>query len=585
MKILVAFSLVVLSAVLSAESAHRGDKNANLAVMLAYRPNSEIRMKDKDRSWVYKVGGESESHENINAELLEELIKERYAERVGNERKTVKRENVCENCGGSTEESEEIEEAKVVEVENQNATCKQNVYNKVLSELQKALKSEIKNYKKCVCQKKPTTTTTTEAPEIEEAEDANLESREIHLDDDEEDQGLGAAVNNEQELEDALKNKGKDIICFPRQYAFMLNKLLKRVPCNKTDDGNSKSDQKPTKFDITPAFQQEDFEETPRAERNNKKYKNSESIEIDVSDFKPSSKPTTVRARSTTARPRTTASTARSTTTPKVVVSKPVKKPSKSKNQIEIQPEPQDLKLSDKILEIIKEHEANKQKPVSSKKKRHQAPPKKIVVKPKEIPAEEEASTENFEEFSEQQFAAKLQELFKKYQIESDETFPMQSREHSLESTSPVPSRKLVKKAAEGRNHVAEASDESTEGSFKLKARNAEKARHSSREGARKAGSGAGRSASAGKPNKIDTGSSGKRTGSSKPVSDAKKSYRTSTRSEDESNRSEAEAAHVPRSHDKASHRVRKNARAHVDHQAAADFAKKISDFARGKSS
>lgn len=576
MKILMAFSLVILSA-LSAESAQRVDKNTNLAVMLAYRPNSEIRMRDKNQSWVYKIGAESESHENINAELLEELIKERYAQRVGEERKTVKRENVCENCGGSTEESEEIDDAKVVQIDSQNATCKQNVYNKVLSELQKALKSEIKNYKKCVCQKKTTPVPTTEAPEDEDAQGGSkLGSREINLDN-EDDGDLGAAVNNEQELEDALKNKGKDVICFPRQYAFMLNKLLKRVPCNKTDDVNPRHEQKPMKVDITPEYQQEDVEESPRAERNNKKYvEDSESYEIDVSDFKPSSKPITARPKTTTLRPKTT--------TQKPRVTKPTRKSFESKTQVEDQPEPEKDNLSERILAIIKEHEAKQQKPVSSKKKRHQSPPKKIVVKPKEIPVEEEKSTEDFEEFSEQQFAAKLQELFKKYQIKSDETFPVQSGENSAQSTSPVPSRKLVKKSA-NKNSVAETSDESAEGSFKLKARPAEKERHPSREGTRKTGSGSSRIASTAKHVKTDTGSGGKRAGSPKP--DTKKSYRTSARSEDASNRSEAETAHVPRSHhhDKASHRVRKNARAHVDHQAAADFAKKISDFARGKSS
>lgn len=537
----------------AAQPMKRGDKNSNLAVMLAYRPNSEIQMKDKhNKSWTYKIQDDDESAENINEQLLEALIKENFAKRFNpnaiDDRRTVKRENKFtlaerrKRQESESHESHEIDDAKIVEVgsEDDKKTCYKNTYKNVLNAFETALKSQIENYKKCVCQKKTTTTTTTtEAPTTE----SEMTGKNTSDEDDD-----NKRFNNPTAIASALDHTD-DIICFHKQYAFMLNNLLDRIPCD------SKKDR------VTPVNNPSDDEHfkgesVKRAERNNKNFiaeyqdleADSESVEIDVSELTPKPKSTTT--------------------------SKPIKKVSKAKKS-----EDDQSKMNQRILAILNEvMESKNADEAASKKpeKKQKVAPKKITIKAKRVAQSEESEEETnmpeeSEEFSQQQFVKQLRELFQKYQVDSDETFPVQSEERFAESTTSVPARKSTKKPAVKiavtQNTVAESSDESAEISAKLKNRKLEKERHQLRENSRK--STASRSNIAAiNHNAIDS--------DSKP----KKSYRNSPRTDDERNHS-AEIENVPTA--KKSQRASKSSRASADDRLATDFAKKISDFARGK--
>lgn len=547
MKAFVVFSFVAFVALFagSAKAAmSRGDRK-NLAVMLAYRPHSEIQTRDRqsNKTWTYNIEDEN-SMENINTELLEALIKERFAKRVNpseadHQRRTVKRENVDEDFE-SHESHEDIDEAKVVAIGDETSkdkkTCYKNTYKNVLNAFESALKSQIENYKKCVCKKKPasTTTTTTEASTTTSSTTEKIVAR--GMDDDDEDL-----------IDDALANKD-DIICFHRKYDFMLNKLLERIPCQAPPKSND--------------AEMEEFngETVKRAERNNniKKHQNddeeSESVEINVSELTPK---------------------------PKTTTSKPLKaRKSDDSND----------KLNEQILTILKEHLKLKkpQKPLKKK----QTSPKKITIKSRSLPQVEETDESNepeLDESSHQQFMKQLQELFEKYQVDPDGTFPMQSEEHSADSEPTVPSRKLSKKSTT-RGTVDESSDESTEAVVKLKARKAEKKHH-------KLGDDSGKASKS--HNVINH--------NNVAANNPKKSYRSSARVDDASDDSSEESI-VSRSHNNAkkSHRASnsstektassngnnnakksnrngKNARTSSDDRIAADFAKKVSDFARGK--
>lgn len=551
MKAFVVLSLMAF-VVLSAESAQvRGDrKNSNLAVMLAYRPNSEIQTRDRhsNKTWTYNIENDS-SMEEINHELLEALIKERFAKRITpsevDQRRPVKRENVDEDFE-SHESHEDIDEAKIVaigdETPSDKKTCYKNTYKNVLNAFESALKSQIENYKKCVCKKKPTTTTTTEATTTT----TTTEKIKVNQ------STFARGINSDEDLlDDALANKD-DIICFHRKYDFMLSKLLERIPCQAPSKSND------------PAMEEFNGEPVKRAERNNNIKKNrnfeadSESVEIDVSEI--TQKPT------------------------KTTTSKPLKQ-RKSEDSND--------KLNEQILAILKEHLKSKKPEKSLKKK--QTSPKKITIKPRALPQVEEPEESNepdeLNETSHQQFMKQLQALFEKYQADPDGTFPMQSEERSAESEPSVPSKKSSKKSTI-RGTVDESSDESTEAVVKLTTRKAEKKHH-------KLGDDSGKASK-----KHHNAINHNYVSNNNP----KKSYRSSARVDDASDGSVEESI-VSRSHnnDKKSHRAipansstetsisngsnnskkanraGKVSRSSSDDRAATDFAKKISDFARGK--
>lgn len=590
MRFLAVISLVICLA-LSAEAAHRvkrGDMKGNRALLLTYRPNNEIRTTEKtnNKSWTYNVDTES-SEEDVNEKLLAALIKDKMAKRLSqneiDDRKTVKRESKGESC-----DSEEIDDLKMVQAgkTSDKKACYKNTYKNVLDAFETALKSQINSYKKCVCQKnkKSTTTTATTTTTTTTAAPRNKFSlaRSFNGDtDDDEDlpaDGVKLSIGNDKAMESALDHKD-NIICFHKQYAFMLNKLLKRIPCSEKNKALA-------------ANSVEEFkgEDKTRTERNHKLIGDypedddeEDSFEINVADVEPT---TTVKTTTTTTKP------PRKTT----------KFPKKVK--IDTPSDDDDESLNQQLMSIIKQHMSPKKeaKPVE---KTTPATAKKIVIKQKPIPQPEEIKEENAqpesEEFSQQEFVAKLKELFQKYQ-NADETFPMPSGERVVESTSSLPARKSARKTVKrtiaerstddgdnddndddaesgafyGRHAVAESSDESTEAAVKLKNRKPASERVQLRQSSRKASASDAAS---------DSDATTKKSHSSSNAAHSKKSYRVASRANDERNNS-VETENVSRSvHSKKSHREAKASRASADDRHAADFAKKISDFARGKSS
>jgi hypothetical protein len=555
MNILIALSAIVFLAITveSAQPMRREDKNSNLAVMLAYRPNSEIRSRDlkNNKSWTFKVAESEEENEesdgNVNNELLEALIKDKLAKRFNpsevDDRRTVKREN--KNRDGSESLENASNEAKVVELEKK--VCYKNTYKNVLNAFEEALKSQIENYKKCVCQKKKdsTTTTTTEVT-IKDSVLENAHQRNFSDEDEGNDENNSkVSINNDQAIETALDHQD-DIICFHRQYAFMLNKLLDHIPCKK----NKRAENPPNPVE---KFQGASVK---REERNNNFIEDfdeeSDSVEIDVSEI-------------TSPKPKA------------ITTVKPTKKVLKTKSEKFNQE-----KINEQVMAILKEHlgSSTTEKPaVKRSQKKHetttkqQLSPKKITIKAKQVEDEEESKEES-KEFAQQEFVAQLQELFQKYQVTPEETFPLQSEEHHAERTSSLPLRKPAKKSPI-RNTVNESSDESTEASVKLKNRKLEKERVQLRENSRKAPT------SRSSAINHNTIADDRATRNDNNIT--KKSYRTSPRTNDTRNNS-AEDENVRRSSNNAK-KSGKSSRPSNDSRLASDLAKKVSDFARGKSS
>lgn len=432
--------------------------------------------------------------EEINPEHVnEQLLELLVKERLGkrfNANIDDKRDHKKRDCDLS--DSQEIDDSKNG---NEKKTCYKNTYKKVLEAFEAALKSQIESYKKCVCQKKTptttTTTTTTEAPM-----DPNLEARNMSGDDSHE-----VFHHNHEALSNAV-NDTDDLICFHKKYAFMLRKLLNLIPCNSKTANPTEN---------------ENFKghTVKRAERHNnivRDYQDiedsSESHEIDISEIKQK---------------------------PKVTTSKPVKK------------EVEDENLEEKILAFLKDR-------LSSKNKRSEKSPKKIIIKPKKIAQSEEINES--EEFSQQQFMKKLEKLFQKYQVESDETFPLQSEERPLQKTSSL-LRKSPQKKTVTTTAVSEHSEESIEAVVKLKNRKFQKKLDQLKEVPRKTFGG--RKVTAITHNDISSRKSNDPRNYSPEIDDA------------------------ARDNNKKANSDRKTPRASHDDRIAGDFAKKISDFARGK--
>ncbi|CRK91087.1 CLUMA_CG004775, isoform A [Clunio marinus] len=535
MKLIVIFSLVVLFSSLNANSAEvikrSNDKKDNLAVMLTYRPNSEIRTRDKvtNKSWTYKLN-EEDSDEGINQQLLDALIKEKFAKRYRPDldKRTVKRENPSDD-EFDEDSSDQVDDAKIVEVENGNdkKTCYKSTYKNVLDAFESALKSQIDNYKKCVCQKKSTTTTTTTTSTTPSPESSEFNARalvsteEDHDEEDEEKEHKILNDNNENELKAAINHKD-DIVCFHRQYAFMLTKLLDRIPC---DAAKKKQQMNPS---MLPEFSRGSKKRHERQQHINE----DNSMEEDIATVKQSAK-----------------------------TAKKSVKLNKTKTDTD--------KLNEQILAVLKEHLGLKknEKSIVKKSSKKQISPKKITIKTKEFKKDNEEDfddEDDFEnDFSQKQFLDKLKEVFNKYQSKTDDTFPMQSGEHSDESTSSMPVQKSVQKSTVKRT-VSESSDESTEASFRIKNRKAEKERHQVKENIRKTST--------------TSSASSKRNNSHSK----KKSYRNSPRNDDERS-SSIETEDVRRNHNFNSKKS-KHSRSSYDDRSANDFAKKISDFARSNS-
>ncbi|KAG5684911.1 hypothetical protein PVAND_014121 [Polypedilum vanderplanki] len=294
MKIIIPVSLliVLLVAVSNANSSQneRNKSYKNLAVMLAYKPNSEITTKDeRNKKWTYKIN-HAQSDENSGEELNKKLmnfLKQQKLAKYFDDKTTVKRDNrdataVVSSSSSMCEASNEdnIADAKIV----QKHSCYNDTYENVLGAFEEALKSQIRSYKKCVCQQKTTTsttstttTTTTEAPkENNNNNRLNTVGQRGIDDDNDSDETAPSGTSIEKELVSASKHPD-DIICFHKQYAFMLNKLLDYIPCER------KSEVKNLPSSI------EDYNgvKIVRNERNNVPISNEslESIELDVSSI------------------------------------------------------------------------------------------------------------------------------------------------------------------------------------------------------------------------------------------------------------------------------------------------------------
>lgn len=549
MKTFITFSLIVLMAVFaSSAQPKRSYKNSNLAVMLAYRPNSEIRTKDKtnNKTSTYTIDDEEKiSEESVNDKLLSSLIKDRFAKRLRPETsgKTVKRENnnhddTNEDTHGfesheSHEESVEADPAEIVEVskENEKKICYKNTYKNVLNAFESALKNQIENYKKCVCQKKKNVTTTTEAATTVPSSTEPPRRQKLGLNGPAMASDENDVDDNQEVISSALEDKN-NIVCFHKQHAFHLTKLLDLIPCQQSTD------------EPQPEIEEGNDEPVRRSERNNvQKFKesDSESVEIDVAQF---------------------------TSKPKTTTLKPLRKSDDESDN-----------LNQKILALLKDHfRSRKSRQETAAEKVHikQSSPRKITIKAKAITKDEEsedknASEESAGEFAGEEFVKQLQALFLKYKIGSDETFPMQSDEHFTESTSSMPLPKHAKKSHTVKNAVSESSDESTENSIKLKSGRSEKMRQQPKESSRKSSS----NRSSTNANSIDN--------------HQRKSYRSSPRTKANDDAVHPiETKNVSRNvnnNGKKSDSVAKSTRTSSNNRSSPDLAKKVSDFARGKSS
>ncbi|XP_070505463.1 uncharacterized protein [Chironomus tepperi] len=532
MKVLIITSLVlfVISAAYSAQPSRRNDKNSNLAVMLAYRPKSEIRTKDdNNKSWNYRISDDknASSAEVLNKKLMDLLTKENLAKYFNDfndkETKNNKRSTVS-SCSSSFESTESIDDAKIVEINKQKEdkkSCYKDTYRNVLNAFEEALRSQIQDYKKCVCQKKhqtttsttttTTTSTTTEAPQESEEELSGSSGR--AFDD------SPILIGNDTEIASAIDHP-EDIICFHKQYAFMLKKLLDRMhPCEPTPLASPSS--------------LEEFNNeagNKRNERHNVQSNESESIELDVSK----------------------------------ITQKPITKENNKLNRQKIDSE-DDLK--ELILGVLKEHSKLKEEKVM----------KKITTTTPITIEESDEDVDNHEKFIE-----KLKQLFQNMESEEN-SFPVRSNKFNDDSTSSMSSRKSPKKSnvksaifdqtdelrkykqsktrknltneIPRRSTVIEDSDESIETSFKLKNTKLEKQYLKAKEYLR---------------DQTKTSSS---TGDDK----LHNSYRTAARSEDNERNHNSYDEHATKETPKKS----KNSSTFNDDRLANDLAKAISDLAR----
>ncbi|CAG9802926.1 unnamed protein product [Chironomus riparius] len=530
MKVLIITSLVlfVISAAYSAQPSRRNDKNSNLAVMLAYRPKSEIQTKDNNnKSWNYRITDDknASTEEALNKKLMDLLTKENLAKYLSDfndkETRNNKRSTVS-SCSSSFESTESIDDAKIVEINKQKEdkkSCYKDTYKNVLNAFEEALRSQIQDYKKCVCQKKhkttttTTTSTTTEAPQ-ESDEDLNGADGRAFED-------SPILIGNDTEIASAIDHP-EDIICFHKQYAFMLKKLLDRIPCKAPQLSSPSS--------------LEEFNNeagNKRNERHNVQSNESESIELDVSK----------------------------------ITQKPTTKENNKLNREKIDSE-DDLK--ELILGVLKEHLKLKEEKVI----------KKITTTTPITIEESDEDVDNHEKFIE-----KLKQLFQ--DLESEEnSFPVRQNKFNDDSTASMSSRKFTKKSNvkpaifdqsdELRKHkqsksrknltneiprrstVSEDSDESTETSFKVKNSKFEKQYLKAKEYLREQDKSS---------SKLSTVSDDK----------SRKSYRTSARSGDNETNHNSYEEHATKETPKKS----KNSSTLNDDRLANDLAKAISDLAR----
>lgn len=408
-QIITSLLLFVIITVESAQPSRRNDKNSNLAVMLAYKPKSEIQTKDNsDKSWNYQITSDksASSEEEMNKRLMDLLTKEKLVKYFNDKESKNNKRNAVTTCSSSSESSEFTDDSSIIEFKNEKEgtkSCYKNTYRNVLTAFEEALKNQIQDYKKCVCQRKQkatstttttTTSTTTEAPH-EDSEESNDVGHRAFTDDDDDDDESPIRIGNEDEIASAA-NHPEDIICFHKQYAFMLKKLLDQIPC-KAPQVSSPSD--------IDEFNNEAGNK--RNERHNVQSNDSESIELDVSKI--TQKPT-------------------------------AKESNKLKSGGKIDSEDE---LKELILAVLREH--------FKLKKENEV---KVETTTAQIILEESDEDVNNDE----KFLEKLKKLFQELESE-EESFPVRSRKNNDESTTSVPPRKSTKKS-NSKSEIFEISEE-----------------------------------------------------------------------------------------------------------------------------
>jgi hypothetical protein len=415
----------------SAETARRGNENnknnkSNLAVMLAYKPKSEIRVRDENnKSWTYRMANDkkSASDEALNEKLMKLLTEQKLA-KMQSKRDTSSSEENNDHEDDNVSEND----AKIVEVNNNSndnddkKSCYRNTYKNVLRAFEDALKSQIENYKKCVCQKTTTTTTTTTTTEKSTTE--NVLSSESNESGDYDnlpgrsatDSDEALKLGNQNELALAAGNKN-DYICIHKQYAFMLNKLLKKFKCsNSSGSSQPNSNNEPLNLNADNDARDDDEERSGKVNKRHNNNNNNananvpniksnefdESIELNVNDIMP--KPTKLSKAITESRRDTAMSD----------------------------------DLRNQILGVLKEHfKLKKQQAKSTTTTTTTSTTVPSTIAPRIIV--------NDEIDSEEEFLNKLKKLFKEFEDETDqaqqESFQVSTRSH-IEPKTSVPSQK-----------------------------------------------------------------------------------------------------------------------------------------------
>lgn len=223
MKVLVITSLlllVIVNSVDSAQPARRSD--SSVALILTQKPKRQID---------YRLSSDvDESSQELNMKLLDLLSKKNIDKYFNNaETKNSKRNAIP--CTSSLESDESDGGNK-----EDKKSCYKNTYKNVLNAFEEALKSQIHDYKRCVCQKKratTTTTTTTEEPNSPSEEKDGAAPLELseEREGDPKNNLYGKASPSVQSSEDDPDG----YYCFHKQHLKMIKELLHLIPCPRVD--------------------------------------------------------------------------------------------------------------------------------------------------------------------------------------------------------------------------------------------------------------------------------------------------------------------------------------------------------------
>ncbi|CAO1328122.1 unnamed protein product [Diamesa hyperborea] len=206
----------------------------NMALLMAFtsKNKSKLPLSSSKKSFTYKIdtseSDELQKKNKQNMKLIQSLIKNGHVEYLKMDQKT-KRDNHKDYHSNSSEDHS-IESIELMRsVKSSKKSCYKDVYTNVLEAFQTALKKEIAEYKKCLCKKNKTMTTTTMATtttstttpmSIEELFDNDTNDE--RNTDNEDEQAIGRALENPS-----------DVICMHKKYAIMLNKFLDAMHCNQ----------------------------------------------------------------------------------------------------------------------------------------------------------------------------------------------------------------------------------------------------------------------------------------------------------------------------------------------------------------